>query len=201
MWKPILAGTAALVITGSSLAYAQYRPGPEGPRWRPTVEDRQAFGEARLAALKAGLALTPDQEKSWPAFEQAAREFTRVRIQRLTEAQARASGDARRVDPAELMQRRASALTESGTALKKLGDATGPLYSSLDEAQKWRFSVLGRSIIPGLQGFGDRGPRGFRMHRTENEGGIGIDRSFEGGMDRAVPVPRMIAPVRGEERL
>jgi len=199
MWKPILAGTAALVIAGSSLAYAQYRPGREGPRWRPTVEDRQAFGEARLAALKAGLALTADQEKSWPAFEQAAREFTRVRIQRLNEAQARANGDARRVDPAELMQRRASQLTESGTALKKLGDATGPLYTSLDEAQKRRFAVLGRSIIPELRGFSDRGQRGFRMHRTENEGGI--DRSFEGGMDRAVPAPRMVAPVRGEERL
>lgn len=196
MWKPILAGTAALVIAGSSLAYAQYRPGREGPRWRPTVEDRQAFGEARLAALKAGLALNPDQEKSWPAFEQAAREFSRVRIERFNEA--RASGT-RQVDPAELMQRRAAALTQSGAALKKLGDATGPLYTSLDEAQKRRFAVLGRSIIPELRGFSDRGQRGFRMHRTENEGGI--DRSFEGGMDRAAPAPPTMAPVRGEERL
>jgi hypothetical protein len=34
---------------------------------------RSAFLDARIAALKAGVRLTPSQEATWPAFEQAVR--------------------------------------------------------------------------------------------------------------------------------
>src|SRR5262249_21226126 len=102
MWKPIAAGATALLIAASTVVYAQNqdRPGREGLRgWRPSVEDMRAFGEARLAALKAGLALTPEQEKSWPAFEQAARELTKLRIDRRSaSANAQPSADS---NPAE----------------------------------------------------------------------------------------------------
>ena len=43
----------------------------------------RAFGEARLAALRAGLALSAEQEKNWPAFEQAARDFGKLRLDRM----------------------------------------------------------------------------------------------------------------------
>src|SRR5262249_62068607 len=85
MWKAIVAGTAVLAIAGTSLVYAQQQRGREGgERWRPSTEDLRAFGEARLAALKAGLTLTPEQERDWPAFEQAAREFGKLRLYPLT---------------------------------------------------------------------------------------------------------------------
>ncbi|MGE0284103.1 MAG: hypothetical protein AB7P20_26295, partial [Rhizobiaceae bacterium] len=62
MLKYVLAGTTALAIAGGSLAYAQ--KGPDGPkgaeRWRPTAQDMAAFSDARIAALKAGLKLTPE---------------------------------------------------------------------------------------------------------------------------------------------
>src|SRR5438445_13781147 len=77
MWKPILAGTTALVIAGSTFVYAQNRQ-DGARRWQPTVEDMRAFGDARLAALKAGLVLSAEQEKNWPAFEQAARDFQKL---------------------------------------------------------------------------------------------------------------------------
>src|SRR5260370_34566108 len=76
MWKAIVAGTAALAIAGTSLVYAQQRGGRDGmmmERSQPNADDLRAFGEARLAALKAGLLLTPEQEKNLPAVEQAAR--------------------------------------------------------------------------------------------------------------------------------
>ena len=58
MWKAIVAGTATLAIAGTSLVYAQQRSDRDGAqRWRPNTEDLRAFGEARLAALKAGLTL------------------------------------------------------------------------------------------------------------------------------------------------
>src|SRR6202030_4518896 len=98
MWKAIVAGTAALAIAGTSLVYAQQRGSMEGgDRWRPNTEDLRAFGEARLAALKAGLVLTPEQEKNWPAFEQAARDMAKQRMERISAMRNRGSSD----DPVE----------------------------------------------------------------------------------------------------
>src|ERR1700757_4076979 len=84
MWKSMVAGTAALAIAGTSLAYAQERGGRDGMMQgrQLNAEDLRAFGEARLAALKAGLMLTPEQEKNWPAFEQAARDLAKARMDR-----------------------------------------------------------------------------------------------------------------------
>ena len=232
MWKPIAASAAAVLIAGSSLVYAQNRPGREGPQARrPNVEDLRAYGEARLAALKAGLALTAEQEKNWPAFEQAAREFAKLRIDRANASvNTPQSGD---VNPADRISRRATAMIETGNALKKLGDATGPLYNSLDENQKRRFAVLsrlsrfggddfrgreGRDGFRGREGregregrddFRDRdgrpGWRGF-MRRSE---GFDMRRGegFEGPMMQRPPMGPMqrsqnlTPPVRGEERL
>ena len=42
---------------------------------RMSTEDRAAFVDARIAAVKAGLKLTPEQEKNWPAVESAVRDF------------------------------------------------------------------------------------------------------------------------------
>jgi zinc resistance-associated protein len=142
MWKAILAGTAALAIAGSSLALAQQRWGRDGGhhRWQPSMEDIRAFGEARLAALKAGLALTPEQERNWPAFEQAAREFGRLRIDRMGAMRNAAPVS----DPIERLRQRATAMSDTGAALRKLADATDPLYKSLDDSQKRRFEMLSR---------------------------------------------------------
>jgi zinc resistance-associated protein len=141
MWKAIVAGTAALAIAGTTLVYAQQRGRLEGgQRWQPSTEDLRAFGEARLAALKAGLTLTPEQEKSWPAFEQAARELSKLRLDRMSAMRSAAPSS----DPVERLRQRATALSDTGAALKKLAEATDPLYKSLDENQKRRFAVLNR---------------------------------------------------------
>jgi hypothetical protein len=141
MWKAIVAGAAALAIAGGSLALAHPRWGRDGgQRWQPSTEDLRAFGEARLAALKAGLALTPEQERAWPAFEQAARELGRLRIER----RAAARDASRPGDPVERLRQRATALSDTGAALRKLAETADPLYNSLDEAQKRRFNVLSR---------------------------------------------------------
>src|SRR5258708_36456254 len=78
MWKAIVAGTAALAIAGTSLVYAQQRGGRDGmmmERSQPNADDLRAFGEARLAALKAGLLLPTVHEKNLPAVEHAARDY------------------------------------------------------------------------------------------------------------------------------
>jgi hypothetical protein len=210
MWKPIAAGAAALLIAGSTIVYAQNqnRPGREGPRgYRPSVEDMRAFGEARLAGLKAGLALTAEQEKSWPAFEQAARDFTKLRIERRN-ATANAQAPAADGNPAERMNRRATAMVETGNALKKLSEATGPLYNSLDESQKRRFAMLSRlGRIGGDELRGRDGRPGMRgmMRRTEGfEGPRMQDHPMLQQHRQMGPMQRSLylsSPIQGEERL
>src|SRR5258706_909185 len=79
MKKVLLAGIAALAIAGSTAVYAQQRPWSH-EHTRMSSEDRVAFADARIAAVKAGLKLTPDQEKLWPPVEAAVRDFAKLRI-------------------------------------------------------------------------------------------------------------------------
>ena len=174
MWKAIVAGTAALAIAGTSLVYAQQRGGRDGMMqgWQPNTEDLRAFGEARLAALKAGLMLTPEQEKNWPAFEQAARDLAKARMERISAMRNAPANN----DPVERLRQRATALSDTGAALKKLADAADPLYRSLDENQKRRFAILNR-----LAGLGRAG-----LHGRVGRGGDGMrhwgQRRFDRGM-------------------
>ena len=176
MWKSIIAGTAALAIAGSSLVYAQQAGAPD---LRPSAEDLRAFGEARLAGLKAGLNLTPEQEKNWPAFEQAARDFSKLRIEHRMAMRSEAPSN----DAVERVRRRATAMSETGAALKKLADATEPLYKGLDENQKRRFTMLNRKTVPSRDHFrghrlGDDSPRWGGLRRTES-GSFSIENSSE----------------------
>lgn len=163
MWKTVLAGSTALAIAGATLAYAQQGPGGRdgAQRWHPSVEDINAFGDARVAALHAGLKLTAEQEKNWPAVESALRDLAKQRSERFA---ARASAN-RPTDLIERLNLRAEVMTQRGAALKKLADAAGPLYKSLDEGQKHRFVMLAR--LGGRQFGGERGQHGFHgwMHR------------------------------------
>lgn len=146
MWKALLAGTMALAIGGSALVHAQERPSdadrPQGPR--VSAEDMSALADARIAGLKAALRLTPEQEKNWPAVEQAMRDLAKERADRIM-----AWREARRdapplADPIERLRRRAEAMSERAAGLKKLADASEPLYRSLDESQKRRLALLTR---------------------------------------------------------
>jgi hypothetical protein len=138
MWKTLIAGTAMLMIAGSTLASAQQSsPAERSHRAQLTADDIAAFADARIAALKAALKLTPAQEKNWPAVEQAVRDISKDRI---AEREARRVAG-QRTDVTERLRDRADALTTRAAALRRLADAENPLYQSLDEAQKRRFGM------------------------------------------------------------
>jgi hypothetical protein len=181
MLKVMLAGATALAIAGSTLVYAQQRPGgPDGAaadqrghhsRWQMSAEDAQAFSDARIAGLKAGLRLTPDQEKSWPAIETALRDLSKDRIERMEERrkerEARAAVDQPRDrDMVAALRQRAETMSKRAAGLARLADAAEPLYKSLDDGQKRRLAMLTRGMRPGghhWHGRGrdrDDGPRG-----------------------------------------
>jgi len=185
MWKPLLAGTAALAIATSTLAYAQQRDGrAEGFARGPNVEDMRALADARLAALRAGLALTPEQQQNWAAFEQAARDMQKLRLDRLNAGMAQQRDpQAADIDPAERLRRRGAAMAETGVALQKLAEAADPLYKSLDNNQKRRFAALGR--MRGGRDFRDgrdfRGERDDGGRDLRDRGDRRDGRDFRGG--------------------
>lgn len=179
MWKTIAVAITALAIAGGSMVSAQQRDNAAagGQRWRPSAQDISAFADARIAALKAGLKLTPEQEKNWPALEKALQDRAKVRSERFA---ARASTDRPR-DPIERLKLRAEGMTQRGAALKQVVDAAMPLYQSLDEAQKKRFTVLARVD-------GDRQGRGhhWRHHGRIDAGrDMAPDHTPAGGGDAA----------------
>jgi zinc resistance-associated protein len=154
MSKSVVVAMAVLAIAGSSTVFAQ-QPNNDregGPRFEHrhhqfSAEDRAAFVDARIAALKAGLELTPDQAKNWPAFEQALRDIAKLR------AQIRAARDAHEQNatpttPFERMTQRADNMAETSAALRRIADAGTPLYQTLDDAQKEPFKKLARMLQP-----------------------------------------------------
>ncbi len=174
MFKPVVVAAAALAIGGSSIVYAQQHFGGPGgyhdggPRFeqqhRLSAEDMAAFTDARIAALKAGLELTPDQAKTWPAFEQALRDMAQLRIQR---RQAREAAEQQTQTPTptmpfERLAQRADNMAKASAALKRIADTGAPLYQSLNDAQKNRFKMLAHMLRP----------HHHHMH-ARNEGGGG----------------------------
>src|SRR5215813_6805151 len=135
MRKFTVAAVAMLAIAGSTAVYAQYRPWfrEHMQHMRMTPEDRAALLDARIAAVHAGLKLTPDQEKLWPPVEAAVRDFAKMRIDRAN-ARMKARDDAddqKAEDPVARLRERADSMAASATALRKIADAADPLYKTL----------------------------------------------------------------------
>jgi LTXXQ motif family protein len=174
MKKVLLAGIAALAIAGSTVVYAQHRPWFH-EHMRMSPEDRAAFADARIAAVHAGLKLTPDQEKLWPPVETAVREFAKLRIDRAN-ARMKAESDQQDQqkvdDPVARLRERADNMAASAAAMKKIADAADPLYKTLDDGQKRRLALL-------THHGGHFGAGGWRHRWFER----GMDRD-DGGPDR-----------------
>ncbi|MGB6752627.1 MAG: Spy/CpxP family protein refolding chaperone [Xanthobacteraceae bacterium] len=202
MLKPVIAATTLLAIAGSGLVYAQQGFGDRGLgdrdghglyadgqrtefRRHLSAADVAAFTDARIAAMKAGLELTPDQAKNWPAFEQAVRDMAQLRIDRIKAREAQDQQQSQQqMSPFDRMSRRADNMAKTSAALKKVAEAGAPLYQSLDDAQKGRFTMLARILRPHHPGFerwrrfGQGYGRGFERQGFDRPGfnGPGYDR-------------------------
>ena len=170
MRKGIIAGLTALALFAPALSFAEPEGEPDAPMqedWRPNADDLKVFTESRIAALKVGLQLTPDQEKKWPAVEQAIRDAAKVREERIAarrerKKDAKEKAKEERPNPVERLRQRADGLAEQAAETKKLADAVEPLYQSLNDDQKRRFGFLLRMAAGpgGPGGPGRPGPFG-----------------------------------------
>jgi hypothetical protein len=190
MLKPVIAATAMLAIAGSTFVYAQqggyrgFRDG--GPRFehrhRLSADDVSAFADARIAALKAGLELTPDQAKNWPGFEAALRNMVQLRIDRLKARQAAQQQDQTQtpMSPFDRLAKRADAMSKRSVALKQIADAGAPLYQSLNDTQKARFTMLARILRPHHHGFNGGERREGRNFDRDGRGQDGRGHGSQG---------------------
>ena len=169
---------AALVASAACLAAVAGAPAqtaapatphaPDAPKWTQRwVDDRTAMLDARLAGLKAGLRLTPDQEKLWGPFEAAVREFVGGRMAGMTGMMERAEKEegpdvaGPPPSPLDRLDRLATRLSDVGAALRKIADAGKPLYASLDDQQKRMFGFLSHEMM--RMGRGPHGGMGPMM--------------------------------------
>lgn len=188
MWKSLLTGTAIIALAGTGYGLAQQRPegAPPPAQSAPapsvpsgsasSVTDGQAYLEARIAALRAGLALTAEQDRAWPDFERAYRAFVADRAA-AREARRQRMREDRAGDPMERLERFADQATRRAGALKALADATTPLVKSLDDSQKRRFWSLVR-LGPR---FADGGPHGPHHWRGDDRGRHGWNDGWNDG--------------------
>ena len=143
-------------------ASAQGMPEAYMKRW---IDFRASMLDAKLAGLKAGLKLNPDQEKLWGPFETAVRSFAELRtarMQKMLEGAARMGSDGEGSDmggpplsPLDRLDMMATRMVSVGQALKGVADTAKPLYASLDDEQKRMFGVLSHEMM--MMGRGHRG--------------------------------------------
>jgi hypothetical protein len=158
MVKRLAVAATALFLTASPLAYAQTPP--SGAQERLNAADLNNLTEARITLIKAALQLTPDQEKYWPAVEDAIRSRAKDRQARVAnivgnirETTGAASRGERPLEilrdrnPVDFMRRRADALAQRSADLKELADAWQPLYQTLSRDQKRRMGTLAIFVI------------------------------------------------------
>ena len=164
-----LAAASMLALTGAAVAQTppapaptdQARPQDARPDRRPglTRAEMDALTNARIAGIRAGLNLTPEQQALFAPVEQALRAMATARADRWDERrERRGAADQDRLDLAERMQRHAERATRGAQNLTALSAAMAPFYASLDEGQKRLLPMLMR-------------PAGGHRHAMRERGG------------------------------
>ncbi len=146
MRKIFAAGLTALALLGAQAAFAQQEPAPGAamPGHAPwSAADMRALTEVKIAGLKAGLELSPEQEKSWPPVEQAFRAIEESGHAR----QARMRDIVKSEDGIAMLRARAEAMEQRAADLRKLADAAEPLYRTLSGEQRHRLHFLVRMMM------------------------------------------------------
>ena len=172
MRELLFASVALAGLAGSQFAFEAFAapgdaPGvPDAARMQVMIDNQTVMLEAHLAGMKAGLKLTPAQDKNWPGFEAAIRDAAKARMEGMREMRGHMN-PGEQLSPIEHLAMMADHLQKMSAQLKMVADAGKPLFDSLDDAQKRHFGPLLRDFMP-------RGPHeggGIRREGFDGEGG------------------------------
>ena len=143
----------AALVAGSlsapifALAAESDQQASRAKRMQQWAADRETMLDAKLAGMKAGLQLTPDQEKLWSPFESAVKDAAKARMDAMQQMmQTHEQGE--HMSPIDRLDAMADRLSQGAADIKKIADAAKPLYAGLDDSQKHKFGMLGRMLMP-----------------------------------------------------
>lgn len=143
----------AIVVATTVLAVACFSAVPHpvmaqqaaAPAPAYTDADLHAVLNARIAALKAVIGLTPEQEKLWPPVEAAIRDAARSNAERLKQRQVSKPGDF-----LDILGLVADGEEARAKEIRKFIVAAKPLIATLTPEQKRRMpAYLGMTDYPG----------------------------------------------------
>jgi hypothetical protein len=162
-------------------------------RMQVWASDHEAMLNAGLAGLKAGLKLTPDQEKLWPPFEAAVRDAVKLRMNQMKGGMERmqSMGDMDMTEPMrdgrviednrpavtfslDRLEAMAKRMSERSAAMLNVAEAAKPFYASLDDAQKRLFGLLGGEMLMMGHGRHGMGMIGSERMGMKCGGGMGM---------------------------
>jgi len=142
---------AGLAMAGAAAAQQPANPAPVRPTTpmpQYTAADAGAVLNARIAALKMVIAMTPDQEKLWPPVEAAIRDIAKTSFERLKQ---RLAGPPT-TDFLVALGKMADNEEARAKDLKTFIGAATPLVASLSPEQKRRIpAFFGMIDVPGGQ--------------------------------------------------
>jgi LTXXQ motif family protein len=125
---------AAAALSGSAIAQDRSRNA------EPAANQLADRSDARTARMRADLRLTPEQENNWAGFENAMRDNSKRRADREIALRADHAQQKGPVDFIDQMRKGADSMSERSADQKKLADAAQPLFASLNDQQKRRFT-------------------------------------------------------------
>ncbi|HWL75286.1 MAG TPA: Spy/CpxP family protein refolding chaperone [Burkholderiaceae bacterium] len=157
----VVVGATALFLAASPIAQAQT---PSATPERLNAADRNTLMDLRIDLAKAALQLTPDQEKYWPAVENAIRaraEDRKARVAKISETVGRRADQnpievLRNRDPIAFLQRRSEALAQRSADVDKLADAWQPLYKTFSPEQRQRLAAIAIFVLHDMSEAVDR---------------------------------------------
>jgi zinc resistance-associated protein len=139
----MVAPGAAFAASGRSAAEPATAPSAM-EKFTFSPADREAFLDARIAAIRTGLKLTPEQEKLWPVVEAAIRKAGKDAIERMQKFKEEKATESF----IERLRERGENAVAHGQDLQAIAKAAEPLYAALNEDQRHRLPVLIRMIRP-----------------------------------------------------
>jgi zinc resistance-associated protein len=150
--KPGLSAALTMAaVLGSAIAFSTLggradpgTPPPMQEKHQFSDADRAAFLDARIAAIHAGLKLSPDQEKLWPGVETALRTAAKGAMERHQKFKSERAGE----NLIDRIRQRGENAVAHGHDLATVADAAAPLYGTLSEEQKHRLPVLMHILRP-----------------------------------------------------
>ncbi|MDO9382513.1 MAG: Spy/CpxP family protein refolding chaperone [Hyphomicrobiaceae bacterium] len=182
--KTMSRGLALALLIGVSPAAVLVAQAARDGGWKMTPESRERMQDGRIAAAKATLKLTPDQEKLWAPIEEQVRTMYKERADKRAERQKRrderradrekddgkadgkpgdqtSAGTREQANVAERYERMAKRLGDRADKMKAFSSAFSPFYASLTDQQKDVAGPAMRQLrvaqLGGDRGWGHRG--------------------------------------------